>query len=90
MAHDNYALAKMDYLSHDFYIGSTRSVVWGNCVDNADNVSLHHAHVVDMTLLVGHLQEVFDEIHDVGPCIHRVLGEVSLVDETMPEIHKKF
>ncbi|GKT88103.1 hypothetical protein Ct61P_05953 [Colletotrichum tofieldiae] len=61
--------------SHDLDIGGARSVIGSDGVNDANDVALHHANVVDVLLLLGHLQEMLDEVHDVGASVHIVLGE---------------
>lgn len=64
------------YPSDDLDVGRTRAVVGSDGVDNSYDVSLYHADVVDMAVLLSHLEEVLDEVHDVGSGVHVSLGDL--------------
>lgn len=58
-----------DYLD----ICRPRAIVRRYRVHHPDDVALHHAHIVDVAVLIGHVEKVFDEVHDVGASVHVVL-----------------
>lgn len=62
-----------DYL----HIGRSGAVTWRHRVDYPQDISLHHADEVKVILSLCHIAEMFDEVHDVGPIVHRILGPVS-------------
>lgn len=64
------------YLADDFDIGSSRSVIRGNCIDNANDVALHHPNVVWLTLFACLVKEMLNEIHDVGSSVHICLSVI--------------
>jgi hypothetical protein len=70
-----YVLLKSDgiYLANHLNIGSTRSILGADGINNSNDVSLHHADVVVAALLVGHLEKVLNKIHDIGTGVHVIL-----------------
>jgi len=61
------------YLSDNLDIGCARSIIWSNSIHDTDNVALHHANVLMMAIPMSHVEEVLDEIHDIGSHVHIVL-----------------
>lgn len=64
---------RVAYPPDDLYVSRTRAVVGGDSVDHPYDVPLYHADIVDMAVLLGHLEEVLNEIHDVGASVHVIL-----------------
>lgn len=59
--------------SDDFDVGGARPIIGGDGIDDADDVALHHADIVHVLVLLGHLKEMLNEVHNVGARIHIVL-----------------
>src|SRR3569833_989284 len=57
------------HLADDLDIGGARCVVGSDSIDDPNNVTLDHPDVVDVPLLLRQLEEMLDEIHDVGLCV---------------------
>ena len=65
------------YLANHLGIGSPGTIVGCDCLYDTDYISLHHAHIIRVSILLSHLKEVLDEVHDVGTCVHVVLRRAS-------------
>lgn len=61
------------YLPGNLDIRSARAVIGCNSVDDTYNIALHHAHVFRVAITVGQVQEVLDEVHNIGARVHAVL-----------------
>jgi hypothetical protein len=67
------------YLPNDFDVSCTGAIIGSNGIDNSDNISLHHPNIVGVAILLGEIEEVLDEVHDIGPNVHVALRfQVSL------------
>lgn len=53
-------------LPHNLDISRPRPVIRRHGIDHPNNVPLHHADVILLSVLVGHIEKVLDEVHDVG------------------------
>lgn len=58
-----------DYLD----VSSSGAIIWGDGIDDSYYVALYHAYVIDVAVLLCQLQEVLDEVHDVGAGVHVIL-----------------
>lgn len=57
----------------DLDISGARAVIRGDGVNDSYYVALNHAYVVDVAVLLCHLQKMLDEVHDIGAGVHVVL-----------------
>lgn len=64
------------HFSDDFDIGRSGAVIRGHGIDNPDDVALHHADVVRVAIALRQVEEVLNEVHDIGTCIHVVLSRL--------------
>ncbi len=65
---------KRAHFSNNLDIRCTGSILRCNGLDHTNNVALHHAHIVDMAVLLGKFKKVLYEVHDVGPGVDGRLG----------------
>ena len=59
--------------SHDLDVRGPGSITRCDGVDNAKDISLHHAHEVEVVFSLGHVAEVLDEVHYICTVVHRIL-----------------
>lgn len=64
------------YPSHNFHVGCTRPIVGRYGIDDSYYVSLDHSYVVVVTVLLCHLQEMFQKVHDIGARVHVILQDL--------------
>lgn len=61
------------YLADYFDVRCAGAILGCYSIDNPDNVALKHTNIIGMSILAGMFKKMFDEIHDIGPCVHRSL-----------------
>lgn len=66
------------YPADDLHVRGPGSVARCHGVDDSEDVSLHHTHEVEVGFPLGHVAEVFDEVHDVRAVVHGVLSNMSV------------
>ena len=58
---------------YNFYVRSSGTITWGDRIHHSQDVSLNHTDKIQVIFTLGHITQVFDEVHDICPIIHRVL-----------------
>jgi hypothetical protein len=66
-------LQSLEDFSDDLDVRSSGTVFGGGGVDDAEDIPLHHADIVEVVFAGGHVTEVLDEVHDIGAVVHGVL-----------------
>lgn len=58
---------------HDFHVCGPGSIAGCDGIHDTQDISLHHAHKVEVVFALGHVAEVLDEVHDVCSIVHGIL-----------------
>ena len=66
------------YSSHYFHVGSSRPIARRNCINDSQDIPLHHSDELEVVFSLRHVAKVLNEVHDICAVVHIVLDLLAL------------